>query len=198
MTAERRTRYDPVAVALHWALGVALLAQIAFGFALDTIAPRGTPARSDVINLHKSCGIVLGLLIALRLAWRLRHPPPAWSAALSTLHQRAATVGHRALYACMLLMPLSGYVASNFSRRGVRFFGHAWAPWGPDLPAVYGFFNGVHVVTAFVFAALVLGHVAFAVWHAAVRRDGVLERMWPRAVRAAHAPRALDAAARSP
>ena len=100
-------RYDGVAIALHWVLGLALVAQIAFGFMLDTLAPRGTPARTDVINLHKSTGIALGVLIVLRMAWRLRHAPPMWSAALSTVHQRAALLGHRMLYTCMLLMPLS-------------------------------------------------------------------------------------------
>ena len=180
MNPGKPASYDAVAVALHWTLGIALLAQIAFGFALDSLAPRGTPARTDVINLHKSTGIVLGVLIVLRLAWRLRHAPPRWPSVLSAFQRRAAILGHRALYACMLLMPLSGYLASNMSRRGVRFFGHVWAPWGPDSPAAYAFFNGVHVVTAFVFAALVIGHVGFAVWHAGVRRDGVFERMWPR------------------
>jgi len=40
---EETSRYDAVAVALHWLIGVALLAQISFGFLLDEIAPRGTP-----------------------------------------------------------------------------------------------------------------------------------------------------------
>jgi cytochrome b561 len=190
-------RYDRVAIALHWAIGLALLGQIAFGFALDTIAPRGTPARTGVVNLHKSTGIVLGALIVLRLAWRLRHAPPPWTGHLSALQQRAARIGHRALYACMVVMPLSGYVASNFSRHGVRFFGRTWAPWGPDLPSVYAFFNGVHVVTAFVFATLVLGHVAVSLWHAFVRRDGVFARIWPRPSRPS-ASRALDPAAPTP
>ena len=53
---EETSRYDAVAVALHWLIGVALLVQITFGFLLDEIAPRGTPSRSAVINLHKSFG----------------------------------------------------------------------------------------------------------------------------------------------
>ena len=61
------THYGRVAIALHWLIGLALLGQIGFGFMLDNIAPRGTPARAATINLHKSFGIVLGLLIVLRL-----------------------------------------------------------------------------------------------------------------------------------
>ncbi len=172
-------RYDRVAIALHWLIGLALLAQIVFGFLLDDIAPRGTPARAATINLHKSFGIVLGVLIVLRLAWRLRHTPPAWPAVMSAAQQRLATLGHRTLYACMLLLPLSGYTASNFSKRGVTFFGTALKPWGPDLPQVYNFFNAMHEVTGLVFAALIVGHVAIALKHALVDRDGVFSRMLP-------------------
>ena len=172
-------RYDRVAIALHWLIGLALLGQIGFGFLLDDIAPRGTPARSATINLHKSFGIVLGVLSMLRLLWRLRHSPPAWPAVMSANQQRAATLGHRTLYACMLLLPLSGYIASNFSKHGIKFFGTALKPWGPDLPRVYDFFNAIHVATGFVFSALIVGHVVIALKHALVDRDGVFSRILP-------------------
>lgn len=170
-------RYDRTAVALHWAIGTLLLAQMAFGFLLDDLAPRGTPSRGLVVNLHKSVGLVLLALIVWRVVWRLTHRPPPWPAGLPTWQQRAATWGHRALYACMLVMPLSGYIASNFSKHGVRFFGMALAPWGPDLPAVYGFFNGLHKATAIVFTVLIAGHVAMALWHRAQRAPALEARM---------------------
>ena len=172
-------RYDRVAAALHWLIGVALLAQIAFGFLLDEIAPRGTPSRAAVINLHKSFGIVLGLAVVLRLGWRLAHRPPRWPAAMPGWQRRAARAGHGALYACMIVLPLSGYVGSNFSKHGVKFFGRPVAPRGPDLPGVYDALNGVHVVTAWLFAALIAGHVFAALSHAWVARDGMFRRIWP-------------------
>ena len=172
-------RYDRVAAALHWLIGIALLAQIAFGFLLDDIAPRGTPSRAAVINLHKSFGIVLGLCVVLRLAWRLAHRPPRWPSAMAAWQQRAASAGHGALYACMVVMPASGYVASNFSKHGVRFFGRAVAPWAPDLPGVYDALSGLHVATAWLFTALIAGHVLAALQHAWVDRDGMFRRIWP-------------------
>ena len=175
--------YTRTAVVLHWAIGLALLAQIVFGFLLDDIAPRGTPARAGVINLHKSFGLVLLALIVVRLLWRWRHRPPAWPAAMSAWQRRAAMLGHRALYACMLVLPLSGYVASNFSKHGIRFFGIKLPAWGPDIPAIYDLFNGVHVVTALCFTALIVGHVVFALKHACVDHDGVFARIWPRLAR---------------
>ena len=68
----------------------------------------------------------------------------------------------------MLLMPASGYVASNFSKHGVKFFGLALRPWGPDMSRVYDVFNGVHIATAWVFSVLILGHVVMALKHALV------------------------------
>jgi cytochrome b561 len=95
---EETSRYDAVAVALHWLIGVALLAQITFGFLLDEIAPRGTPSRSAVINLHKSFGLVLAVAILARLAWRLGHRAPPWPATMPEWQQRAAMWSHCALY----------------------------------------------------------------------------------------------------
>ena len=171
-------RYDRVTIALHWLIGIALLAQITFGFLLDDIAPRNTPARAGVVNLHKSCGIVLGLLIVARVAWRVSQRLPPWPPTMPAWQRRAALLGHRALYACMIVMPLSGYTASNFSKYGVKFFGLSWPPWGAELPAVYGVFNGIHVATAWLFTALIAGHVAVALKHALVNRDSVFRRIW--------------------
>jgi cytochrome b561 len=89
-------RYGRVAAWLHWGIGVLMLAEIAFGLLLDEIAPRGTPARAGVINLHKSFGIVLGVLVVARIAWRLRHPPPPWPATMSGGGRGAADIGHLA------------------------------------------------------------------------------------------------------
>jgi cytochrome b561 len=173
------SRYDRVAAWLHWGIGALLLVEIVFGLLLDDIAPRGTPARAGVINLHKSIGIVLGVLIALRIAWRLRHAPPPWPPSMSALRKRLANAGHVALYVCMAVAPLSGYIGSNFSRHGVRFFGAELAPWGPDWPRAYALLVGVHDVSSYLLLALTVGHVAMALRHGLVERDGIFDRIVP-------------------
>ncbi|MDE2145876.1 MAG: cytochrome b [Burkholderiales bacterium] len=172
-------RYDGVSIALHWFIAAALAAQSLFGWFMDDIAARGTPARAGVVNLHKSLGLVLGALIVARLLWRLAHPPPPWPQGVPARQRALARLGHGALYAAMLLQPLSGYVASNFSKYGVRFFGQALPPWAPPSRSAYAFFNGLHQTLGWVLAAMVAGHVAMALKHWLVDRDGLFDRMLP-------------------
>jgi len=173
-------RYTRTAIALHWLLVIALLAQIGFGWFLEGV-PRGTPARTIYVNLHKSTGMVIGSIILLRLYWRLRHPAPPLPQSLPGWERIAAGWSHALLYACMIIMPLSGYIASNFSKFGVNFFNSLkLPPWGIDDPAIYSVFNTTHVITSFVFVTLITLHVLAALRHA-VARDGVLARMWPAA-----------------
>jgi cytochrome b561 len=168
-----------VAISLHWIVGAAVLAQLAFGWALGDLK-RGTPVRAFATNLHKSTGILITLLILARLIWRLRHRPPDYPVGmLAARHVRAARLGHVLLYVCMIGMPVSGYLASNFSKHGIRFLNQVQLlPWGPDDKAIYGLLNGTHDVLAYVFTALVAGHILFAFYHGFIARDGVLLRMW--------------------
>ncbi|MGO9512179.1 MAG: cytochrome b [Steroidobacteraceae bacterium] len=178
MPSVSQNRYDRVAISLHWIVGAAVLLQLAFGWFLGEIK-RGTPARALATNLHKSTGLLLALLILARLLWRLRHQPPAYPRGLVAWQLRAAKFGHFLLYVCMVGMPLSGYLASNFSKHGIRFLNQVQLPpWGPDDKVLYGLLNGTHHALAYVFSTLVVGHILFALYHGLVARDGVLSRMW--------------------
>ena len=179
--ATQNTQYGRTAIALHWLIAVLLLAQFAFGWWLGDI-PRNTPARGYFINLHKSTGIIIGLLIVLRLWWRVKHAPPPFPVTMVSWQKRLATASHQLMYVCMLLMPLSGYIASNFSRHGVKFFNFlTMPPWGPDIKLVYVIFNQIHKTTGLVLGALILLHVTVAMRHA-LRQDGIFSRIWPRRV----------------
>jgi cytochrome b561 len=179
-------RYTDTAIALHWVIALLLLGQFAFGLSLDDI-PRGTPARGFYVNLHKSTGIVIGLLILLRIGWRLTHKPPPLPATMPAWQRRAARISHVMLYLCMIMLPLSGYLASNFSRHGVKFFNLVhWQPWGPDDKTWYAMFNRLHHLAALLLAVLVALHLLAVAKHMLLDRDGLLLRMWPaRGVRGA-------------
>lgn len=172
-------RYSRTAVALHWVIAAAVLGQIAFGWYLQTV-PRLTPDRTVFVNLHKSTGLAIGVLILVRLAWRLTHKPPPLPASMPAWERSAAKASHALLYACMLIMPIAGYTASNFSKFGVKLFNAVLLPpWGADDRAVYAFFNGLHVATSYVFVALIAIHVGAALRHLFFPRHGIFRRMLP-------------------
>ena len=84
------------------------------------------------------------------------------------------------LYVFMLVMPLSGYLASNFSKHGINFFNSIkLAPWGSDDKLIYAIFNQTHIVSSWLLLALVLVHVAAALKHLLVDHDSVFSRMLP-------------------
>lgn len=171
------THYTRVAIVLHWLIAAFVLGQIAFGWFLETV-PRGIPMRGVYVNLHKSTGLTLALLIIARILWRLANHPPPLPSFMPFWERRTATWSHLALYVCMLGMPLSGYLASNFSKRGVKLFNRVFLPpWGTDDARSYAIFNTTHVVLSYLFVALIVLHIYAAVRHAA-HRDGVLSRIW--------------------
>jgi cytochrome b561 len=172
-------RYTRTAVALHWLIALGVLAQIGFGWYLQEI-PRGTPDRTIYVNFHKSTGMILGLLILVRLGWRLTHTPPPLPQAMPAWQRVAARISHVLLYVCMVTMPLAGYTASNFSKFGVNFMNAVMLPpWGINDRAIYAFFNGLHVWTSYLFVTLIAIHVLAALKHLLIDRDGVFRRMWP-------------------
>ena len=184
MHQSMRNRYTTTAIALHWLIALLLLGQFAFGLLLGDI-PRGTPERGIYVNLHKSTGIVIGLLIVLRIVWRLAHRPPPLPVSMPAWQRHTAKLSHAALYLCMLALPLSGYLASNFSKYGVKFFNLVHLPaWGPEDKTLYAFFNATHHLAALLLALFVGLHVLAVAKHMLIDRDGLLWRMWPR--RAAH------------
>ena len=89
-------------------------------------------------------------------------------------------MSHALLYVCMLIMPLAGYTASNFSKFGVKLFNVVLLPpWGVDNREIYAVFNALHITTSFVFVALIAIHVAAALRHLFFPRYGIFRRMLP-------------------
>lgn len=170
-------KYQRTAILLHWLLAVLLIALIALGLYMTGL-PRNTPARGGYFNLHKSLGLLAFALIALRGIRRLRFGAPAAPILMPPWQRRAAALNHAALYMCMVLMPVSGYLGSSFGKFGVKFFGLALPQWGWEDARLQKFFVETHHGIAGVFIALILVHTAAALYHL-TRRDGVFGRMWP-------------------
>jgi cytochrome b561 len=168
-------RYSRATVALHWLLAAALIAQVALGWWMLEV-PKSPPGlRAGWFNLHKSIGITIALFVVVRVWWRARHPVAA-DPALPSWQRIASRVTHALLYACMLIMPLSGYLGSTFTRYPVKYFGLVLPQLNRDWPAAKELMSSVHHAAAWMLMSLVALHVAAALWHW-WRRDSVCPRM---------------------
>jgi len=170
-------RYDRFAVILHWTVGLAVLGQFALGWWMLELPKGGDGTRAWWFNVHKSIGITLAAFVVLRLSWRATHAAPALPAGMPAWQRLAASASHAGLYACMLILPLSGYLGSSFSRYPIKYFGMPLPHWGWEWAAAKNLMSAVHETAAWALAALITLHVGAALWHL-MRGDGVIRRMW--------------------
>jgi cytochrome b561 len=179
---ERLPSYDRVAISLHWLIAAGIVAQVALGWWMIDIPKLPAGVRVYWFNLHKSIGLTLAALIAIRIVWRLTHRPPALPAGLPRWQARVAAVSHVLMYVCMIVMPLAGYLGSIYSGYPIRYFGSTLPGWGGKDDALKDFFSTVHYGTAWIFMSLIALHFAAAMKHLLLDRDTVFARMWPRAL----------------
>ncbi|MCE6958014.1 cytochrome b [Cereibacter sphaeroides] len=174
--------YRPTARFLHWTVAAIVLCMIPAGLIMTTEGlPR--PVQDTLFIFHKNAGVIVGLLMLVRLAYRGAHPPPPLPASVPDWQARIARLTHGLLYALLILMAVSGFVrvtAGGFPLEGWDALG---LPRLPKMEAVGKAASSLHWATAMVLIPLVLLHAGAALHHALVRRDGVFARMWPAAGR---------------
>ena len=89
----------------------------------------------------------------------------------------SAVLNHRLFYVFMVLVTVTGYLTSSFSKYGPKLFGIELPHWGWDDPALRSDFVVVHRVASVVFAVLIAIHIGAALKHLLLDRDRVFERM---------------------
>lgn len=171
---DARTHYTRTARWLHWTMAAMILAMVFIGVGMVA----SLELRPWLIDLHRPLGVLVLLLALLRLWHRRRNPPPPLPASLPPLQAFAARASHGLLYALMVAMPLLGWAMSSAGGYPVTLPGGVVLPsLAPQDPALYTWLRGAHGVLGHAFFALILAHVAGALHHAWVRRDGVFRAM---------------------
>ena len=174
----RFAAYDPVQRTLHWLMAALIFVALALGLWAREL-PRGE-FRSDVLWFHKPVGMTILALLLFRIVWRLAKGAPAYVEPLGRMTQAAAHSAHMALYALMLAMPVSGYLLSSAGGNAVSWFGLFTIPdMVPRSRELAEASREAHYVLACTIGIVVALHLAAVVWHAGVKRDTVLTRMWP-------------------
>ena len=179
---QRSARYGATAMALHWGLGLAIMAMLGMGWYMTGLP--FSPQRLKLYNWHKWAGMTVLALSVLRMAWRLIKRPPALPVDMRSamprwqrwLHHGA----HHLMYALFFIVPLLGWAYSSAAGFPIVFLGLVQLPdFVPVSPALADALKPWHGYAAYALAVLVVLHVAAALKHQLIDRDGLMARMLP-------------------
>jgi cytochrome b561 len=141
-----------------------------------------SPFRLKLYNWHKWAGVTILFLSVLRLVWRVTHRPPAlpasMSAAMPAWQHTAHHATHHLLYALFFIVPLTGWAYSSAAGFPIVWFGVLPLPdfVGADK-TLAEVIKPLHKFSTFALAGLVVLHVAAALKHQLVDKDGLMARM---------------------
>jgi len=191
------SRYTKPAVILHWLIALVVIAMFALGWYMTDLpkeaakqtafdlfdlgiytwhlAEEASP-RNFYFNLHKSIGITLLALIALRVLWRVTHRPPAMLASYKAWEKKLATGTHHLLYLLMVAMPVSGLVMAMSGKYGVKWFGIDLIA-GLDNSMLRDVFKEAHEIIGFIFFTAIILHILGALKHKWIDKDGTMKRI---------------------
>jgi cytochrome b561 len=169
--------YGAATKTLHWVTAALIVTLLALGLYM-TDAP--AIQRLRLVPLHKSLGVTVLALVALRILWHLYSARPSLVAGMKRLDAIAARAMHYFFYFAMVAMPLSGWFMSSAAGRPVSVFGLITLPdfveKNQDLAKTFG---TIHEVLGYTLIVGVILHVAAALKHHFIDRDATLRRMLP-------------------
>jgi len=162
----------------HWLTALLLVGSFWLGYTMTDMAL--SPTRLRYFSYHKWIGVTVFALALLRLAWRLRAPPPALPATMAAWERRAARIAHVLLYLLLLAIPLSGWLMSSAKGYQTVYLGLLPIPdlIGKDK-ALGEQLEEVHELLATGLLYLVAVHALAALKHHFIDRDAVLAGMLP-------------------
>jgi len=167
------SRYQPVLVALHWVLALMIIGLLCLGFFVLADMPNTDPKKLDILVWHMSGGMFVLVLMILRVIIRVRSARAATAPTGSPLFDGLASIAHYSMYVIVFLMIATGW-ATGWFISGV-FQGN-----GETLPSTFAVFPTfqAHAVLATLLALLIVAHIAAALYHQFVLKDGLFRRMW--------------------
>ncbi|AUT59401.1 cytochrome b [Paraburkholderia terrae] len=167
--------FSPLARLLHWTMAVLILAMLFVGVAMVATVSH---VHATLIALHRPLGVVLLVLALIRVAVRLKNGSPALPDDMPALQHFAARASHLVLYGLFIAMPLIGWTMLSAGGYPITLFGTwhlpAIVPQNVDL---FALLRALHTWLAFALFATVLAHIAAALFHGLIRRDGVFSSM---------------------
>ncbi len=171
--------YPPTSKLLHWLIAISVLVQAPLGLVIVHVELGAWQNAS--FNFHKSLGVLILLLMLWRVVNRFSVGAPAAEPTIASWQRALSSAVHGTLYVLLIVQPIIGYLANSAFGASTPFFGLFEIPaaigedaeWANRLFAVHGWVGLALLV-------LVAVHVAAALQHYFIRKDGVLQRMLPK------------------
>lgn len=172
--------FGSIARFFHWTVALFIICTIPLGFFMQDLTH--PTLQGFLYNLHKSIGLTVLLLVILRYLWRLLNPPPKFPAGTPVWQAIAAKWSHTIIYLLLFIIPISGWVMSTASQHAPN----VW--WLYKLPTpgitinatVASITHTIHIYGAWLLTGLLCLHILAALEHWIIRRDDVMQRMWPK------------------
>ena len=169
---------------IHWVMAGLILFQLGLGLRMVRLVS-DVSVQFGLYQTHKSWGFVIFTLALVRILWRATHRPPELPGGMRPLEAALARGAHLALYVLIVAQPLTGWLLASASPLqdtwGLKNMVFAWFelpdPFQPGSKGLEDIFKSIHAWAAFAMAVILAGHVAAALRHQFVRRDGLLRRM---------------------
>lgn len=195
--SEAIQKYSKSAIILHWLTALIILALFGLGWYMAELPQKGPKStsldlfdlgiytmqfaeaissRTFYFNLHKSLGVTLLLILAVRAYIRIRQGYPAFPASMQDWEIKFAKLMHKLLYVLMAAVPLLGVATAVYSKYGIKWFGLPLVA-GMDNAGLRDIFKESHEIVGWVLLAAIALHVAAAIKHKVVDKDEVMDRM---------------------
>ena len=162
---------------IHWLMAALIIGLAAMGLWMSGL-PNDYPGKFDYYGLHKSFGVIALVFIIIRLSARFTSKIPALPNEIDRFSKLLATLVIALLYACMVLMPLSGYLMSDFGGYGVHFFGYTFPFIFTKDGNIARFFVGVHQFTSYTLIGLLILHILGWLKHLMFDKINLFRRMF--------------------
>ena len=173
--SEPTTHFAPLARLLHWLMAMMIIAMLFIGAGM---AASVSERHEWLLNLHKPLGIAILLLVVVRLIVRFSTRQPPLPADLAPVQVLAAKLSHVLLYALMFILPVVGWAMISAAGDPVMLSSSLQLPSIlPANPTTFAFLRKAHTYLAYLLFFTVLLHLAAALFHGWIRRDGVLQSM---------------------
>lgn len=170
--------FGSIAKFFHWLIALCIIGLIIVGLTMVNITDK--PLKMQIFNYHKLFGLTVLALVILRILWRWVNIVPKLPASMPRWEFALESAVKFALYFCILLMPISGWIFSS----AAGYYPHIGnivfaAPGIPKSKAIAEFFKQVHITTAWVLIGLLVLHILGALKHHFINKDNILRRMMP-------------------